>query len=88
MGCLCGNSVSMNDTGEDNEFRTAIRILADRVGNLVQQRAELMERCTVAETDQAHLNKEFENQTEMLKTLYSKRKSDKQVGFLLNNSLM
>jgi autophagy-related protein 11 len=74
------SSVSMNDTGEDNEFRTAIRILADRVGNLVQQRAELMERCTVAETNQAHLNKEFENQTEMLKTLYSKRKSDKQAS--------
>ncbi len=73
------NSASTSDGGEDTEFRTAVRILADRVANLVQQRAELLERCSVAEANQAHLNKELEKQTEILKTLYSKRNSDKQV---------
>lgn len=73
------SSANVNDGSEDGEFRNAIRVLADRVGNLVQQRGELLERCTIAETNQAHLKKDLENQAELLKNLYSKRKFDKQV---------
>lgn len=71
--------MNLNDGSEDGEFRNAIRVLADRVGHLVQQRAELVERCTIAEANQALLKKDLENQAELLKGLYSKRKFDKQV---------
>lgn len=74
------SSANVNDGSEDGEFRNAIRVLADRVGNLVQQRGELLERCTIAETNQAHLKKDLENQAELLKNLYSKRKFDKQAS--------
>lgn len=76
---LGSSSVNVNDGSEDSEFRNAIRVLADRVGNLAQQRAELLERCNIAETNQAHLKRDLENQAELLKSLYSKRKFDKQV---------
>lgn len=78
------SSANVNDGSEDGEFRNAIRMLADRVGNLVQQRAELLERCTIAETNQAHLKKDLENQAVLLKSLYSKRKFDKQVQLAIN----
>lgn len=71
--------MNLNDGSEDSEFRNAIRVLADRVGHLVQQRAELVERCTIAEANQTLLKKDLENQAELLKSLYSKRKFDKQV---------
>ncbi|XP_024403661.1 autophagy-related protein 11 [Physcomitrium patens] len=74
------SSVNVNDGSEDSEFRNAIRVLADRVGNLAQQRAELLERCNIAETNQAHLKRDLENQAELLKSLYSKRKFDKQAS--------
>lgn len=69
----------MNDGGDDSQFRHAIKVLAERVGNLAQQRAELLERCTVAETNQALLKKDLENQAEVMKNMYAKRKFDKQV---------
>lgn len=76
------NSVNINDASEDGEFRNAIRVLAERVGNLAQQRGELLERCTIAEANQSHLSKDLENQSELLRSLYSKRKSDKQVEII------
>ncbi|KAJ7550899.1 hypothetical protein O6H91_07G123700 [Diphasiastrum complanatum] len=76
------NSSSISDAGEDvgYEFRAAIRILSERVGALVQQRTELLERCTKAEAVQNHLSKELENKTEMLKNMYAKRQQEKQAS--------
>lgn len=74
-----GSSVNVNDGSEDSQFRHAIKVLAERVGNLAQQRTELLERCTMAEANQAHLKKDLENQAEIMKNLYVKRKFDKQV---------
>jgi hypothetical protein len=78
-GVCGGSSVNVNDGSEDSEFRHAIKVLAERVGNLAQQRGELLERCTMAEGNQAQLKKELENQAEIVKSLYAKRKFDKQV---------
>jgi hypothetical protein len=74
------SSVNVNDGGDDSQFRHAIKVLAERVGNLAQQRAELLERCTVAETNQALLKKDLENQAEVMKNMYAKRKFDKQAS--------
>ncbi|KAJ7561098.1 hypothetical protein O6H91_03G013900 [Diphasiastrum complanatum] len=59
-------------------FSDSLRVLAERVGELVQQRARLLERCTKAEAAQCHLSKELESKIDMLKSLYTKRKLEKQ----------
>ncbi|KAL3687625.1 hypothetical protein R1sor_013934 [Riccia sorocarpa] len=60
-----------NDSGEDVEFRNSIKTLAEKVGILAQQRAELLERCTLAENNQNHLTKTLEE-------LKKKRQMEKQ----------
>lgn len=67
---------SVSDAGEDGvEFRASIRVLADRVG-------ALLERCNVAEAARSHLAKELEEKSELLKNFYAKRKAEKQVLLL------
>uniref|UniRef100_A0A0D6QTZ9 Ubiquitin-like domain-containing protein n=1 Tax=Araucaria cunninghamii TaxID=56994 RepID=A0A0D6QTZ9_ARACU len=75
-------SSAANETGEDgcSEFRVCIKILAEKVGILAQQRADLMERCTRAEAAQNHLSKELESNTELVKILHAKHKMEKQVN--------
>lgn len=75
-------SSAVNESGDDGsaEFRACIRVLAEKVGFLAQQRADLMERLSRAEVLQNHLSKELEGNKELIKSLYAKRKIDKQVN--------
>eukprot|EP00249_Psilotum_nudum_P024904 c29319_g1_i2 orf=674-3847(+) len=74
-------SLGSSDNVEDwnAEFRSCLKVLAERVGWLAQQRAELLDRCTRAEAAQSQLAKELDGKTELLKNLYAKHKVDKQV---------
>ncbi|KAH9304596.1 hypothetical protein KI387_009000, partial [Taxus chinensis] len=75
-------SSAVNESGDDGcgEFRTCIRVLAEKVGVLAQQRADVMERCTRAEASQNHLSKELESNSELVKNLYAKHKMERQVN--------
>ncbi|KAL2629619.1 hypothetical protein R1flu_014305 [Riccia fluitans] len=64
---------SMNDSGDDVDFRNSIKTLAEKVGILAQQRVELLERCTIAENNQNHL-------TKTLDELKKKRQIEKQAS--------
>ncbi|XP_077238166.1 autophagy-related protein 11-like [Tasmannia lanceolata] len=74
---------SVNNENEDNgtaEFGTSMRVLADKVGFLSRQRADLLERCSKLETAHAHLAEELEEKKELVKTLYAKHQFEKQVS--------
>ncbi|GLJ27681.1 hypothetical protein SUGI_0543440 [Cryptomeria japonica] len=75
-------SSTVSESGDDGcaEFRTCIRALAEKVGFLAQQRADLMERLSRAEASQNHLSRELESKMELVKSLYAKRTMDKQVS--------
>ncbi|BBN09232.1 autophagy-related protein 11 [Marchantia polymorpha subsp. ruderalis] len=66
------SSPSASDAGED-DFRNAIKTLAEKVGVLAQQRAELLERCKIAENNQNHM-------TKTLDELKKKRQMEKQAS--------
>ncbi|KAD6794964.1 hypothetical protein R6Q59_021129 [Mikania micrantha] len=73
---------SANENGDDgfNEFRECVRVLADKVGMLTRQRAELIDRYTKAETSHEKLTKDLEEKKETVNTLYMKLQSEKQVN--------
>ncbi|KAK1414030.1 hypothetical protein QVD17_29768 [Tagetes erecta] len=73
---------SANDNGDDgiNEFRDCVRVLAEKVGVLTRQRAELIDRYTKAETSHEQLTKELEEKKDLVNTLYTKLQTEKQVN--------
>ncbi|KAH9304595.1 hypothetical protein KI387_008999 [Taxus chinensis] len=75
-------SSAVNESGDDGcgEFQACIRVLAEKVGVLAQQRADVMERCTRAEASHNHLSKELESNSELVKNLYAKHKMERQVN--------
>ncbi|MCO5597104.1 hypothetical protein L7F22_051178 [Adiantum nelumboides] len=75
-------SLASNEGGDDGtaDFCVCVRGLAERVGKLAQQQADLLERCTLVETSKGRLATELESKVEMLKNQYAKRKLDKQVN--------
>lgn len=77
---------SANDNGDDgiNEFRECVRMLAEKVGVLTSQRAELIERYKKTEASHEQRTKELEEQKDLVNTLYAKLQSEKQVYFISN----
>ncbi|XP_042487340.1 autophagy-related protein 11-like [Macadamia integrifolia] len=73
---------SVNDIEDDCtvDFRTCIRVLADRVGFLSRHRAELLDRCAKAEVAHGLLTKELEERKELVKSLYAKHQLEKQAN--------
>lgn len=63
------------------EFRECVRVLAEKVGVLTRQRAELIDRYTKAEASHEELTKELNEKKELVNTLYVKLQSEKQVSF-------
>ncbi|XP_077215003.1 autophagy-like protein [Tasmannia lanceolata] len=72
--------VNENEDDSTAEFRTCIRVLADKVGFLSRQRSELLERCSRIDAAQGHLVKELEEKKELVKSLYAKHQLEKQVN--------
>ncbi|RVW21874.1 Autophagy-related protein 11 [Vitis vinifera] len=74
---------SIHDNEDDGivEFRQCIRTLADKVGILSRQRAELLDRSSKFEAGNKQLMKELEEKKELVKTLYTKHQLDKQVNY-------
>eukprot|EP00245_Coleochaete_scutata_P018786 TRINITY_DN994_c0_g1_i1.p1 TRINITY_DN994_c0_g1~~TRINITY_DN994_c0_g1_i1.p1 ORF type:complete len:322 (+),score=54.58 TRINITY_DN994_c0_g1_i1:53-967(+) len=63
-------SDAVEDNGENLDwFRTAVQSLAEKVGVLVTQRAELLELCNAAESQKAMLKRQLDNTAEMKKAL-------------------
>ncbi|KNA21628.1 hypothetical protein SOVF_041340 isoform B [Spinacia oleracea] len=80
---LAQSLVSSTSDGEDDgnvEFRTCIRVLADKVGILSRQRAELLDRYSKAEAANKQLSKDLEERKELVKTLYTKHQLEKQAN--------
>ncbi|KAI3803102.1 hypothetical protein L1987_31251 [Smallanthus sonchifolius] len=73
---------SANENGDDgiNEFHECVHVLAEKVGLLTRQRAELIDRYTKAETSHEQLTKDLEEKKELVNTLYMKLQSEKQVN--------
>ncbi|CAI9265753.1 unnamed protein product [Lactuca saligna] len=71
-----------NENSDDGvaEFRECVRVLAEKVGVLTRQRAELIERYTKAEASHEELTKELNEKKELINTLYVKLQSEKQVN--------
>ncbi|XP_043706012.1 autophagy-related protein 11-like [Telopea speciosissima] len=74
------NSVTDNEDDFTAEFRTCIRVLADKVGFLSRHRAELLDSCSRAEVAHGHLTKELEEKKELVKSLYAKHQLEKQAN--------
>ncbi|XP_042485173.1 autophagy-related protein 11-like [Macadamia integrifolia] len=74
------NSVTDNEDDFTAEFRTCIRVLADKVGFLSRHRAELLDGCSRAEVAHGHLAKELEEKKELVKSLYAKHQLEKQAN--------
>ncbi|CAI9098723.1 OLC1v1035416C1 [Oldenlandia corymbosa var. corymbosa] len=74
------NSVNENENDDTANFHECVRVLADRVGILLRQRAELHERCSKAESKNGQLAKELEEKKELVNTLYIKHQHEKQAN--------
>ncbi|XP_022937559.1 autophagy-related protein 11 [Cucurbita moschata] len=74
------NSVSDNENDGTNEFRQCIWAIAERVGILVKEREELLEKYPKLEAANEQLVKELEEKEELVKTLYSKHQLEKQAN--------
>lgn len=77
---LSSSTIDENEDDGTAEFRACIRVLAEKVVYLAQQRVELLDRCTRAEAAQGHLSKELESKTELIKNLYAKHKMERLVN--------
>ncbi|KAL4589931.1 hypothetical protein LXL04_002843 [Taraxacum kok-saghyz] len=71
---------SANDDDGSAEFRECVRGLAEKVGVLTRQRAELIDRYTKAESSHEQLAKELDEKKDLVNTLYVKLQSEKQVN--------
>lgn len=78
---LIFSSIHENEDDGIVEFRQCIRTLADKVGILSRQRAELLDRSSKLEAGNKQLMKELEEKKELVKTLYTKHQIDKQVNY-------
>ncbi|KAL8152483.1 hypothetical protein V2J09_010243 [Rumex salicifolius] len=74
------NLVNENKDDFTIDFRACVRVLAERVGILSRQRAELLERCSKAESGNKLLTKEVEEHKDLVKTLYTKHQVEKQAN--------
>ncbi|XP_073067052.1 autophagy-related protein 11-like [Primulina eburnea] len=74
------SSANKSDDDSTAEFRECIRILADKVGVLSRQRAELLNRYSKTEAANEQLNKELEEKKELVNTLYTKHQLEKQAN--------
>lgn len=78
---ICFSSISDNEDDGALEFRKCIRVLADRVGMLSRLREELLDKYPKVEAVNEQLRKELEEKKELVKTLYTKHRLEKQVTF-------
>lgn len=74
-------SSSVSDSEDDGtvEFHSCMKVLAEKVGILSRQRAELLDKCSKAEATTKQLSKDLEERKELVKTLYTKHQLEKQV---------
>ncbi|GER46965.1 hypothetical protein STAS_24036 [Striga asiatica] len=71
---------SVADGSEDDgtaEFRECLCVLADKVGVLLRQRAELLDRHSKIEAANEQLSKELDEKSELVNTLYFKHQLEK-----------
>ncbi|KAK6136259.1 hypothetical protein DH2020_029990 [Rehmannia glutinosa] len=71
-----------NESNDDStaEFRECLRVLADKVGVLSRQRAELLDRQSKTEAAYEQLSKELGEKKELVNTLYMKHQLEKQAN--------
>ncbi|CAA0814693.1 Unknown protein [Striga hermonthica] len=71
-----------NESEDDGtaEFRECLRVLADKVGAISRQRAELLDRQSKAEAANEQLSKELAEKSELVNTLYMKHQQEKQAN--------
>ncbi|KAK6135636.1 hypothetical protein DH2020_030621 [Rehmannia glutinosa] len=71
-----------NESNDDStaEFRECLRVLADKVGVLSRQRAELLDRQSKTEAANEQLSKELGEKKELVNTLYMKHQLEKQAN--------
>ncbi|KAI3444054.1 hypothetical protein Pfo_000719 [Paulownia fortunei] len=75
-----GSVANESDDDGTADFRECLRVLADKVGILSRQRAELLDRHSKAEAANEQLSKELEEKKELVNTLYMKHQLEKQVN--------
>lgn len=78
---ICFSSISDNEDDGALEFRKCMRVLADRVGMLSRLREELLDKYPKVEAANEQLRKELEEKKELVKTLYTKHRLEKQVTY-------
>ncbi|GER39508.1 hypothetical protein STAS_16125 [Striga asiatica] len=71
-----------NESEDDGtaEFRECLRVLAEKVGALSRQRAELLDRQSKAEAANEQLSKELAEKSDLVNTLYMKHQQEKQAN--------
>ncbi|KAL1548922.1 autophagy-related protein 11-like isoform X1 [Salvia divinorum] len=74
------NVSSENDDDGTAEFRDCMRVLADKVGALSRQRAEVFDRHSKIEAVCEKLTKELEEKKELVNSLYMKHQLEKQAN--------
>ncbi|CAK9172054.1 unnamed protein product [Ilex paraguariensis] len=74
------NSINDNEDDGTAEFCECIRVLADKVGVLSRQRAELLDRYPKVEAANEQITKELEEKKELVKSLYIKHQLEKQAN--------
>ncbi|KAG5413085.1 hypothetical protein IGI04_000652 [Brassica rapa subsp. trilocularis] len=74
------NSINDNEDDGTVEFRKCIRVLADKVSYLSQNREELFEKCRNLESTSEETIKELKEKKELVKTLYTKHQLGKQAN--------
>ncbi|KAL9271465.1 Autophagy-related protein [Drosera capensis] len=74
------NSVNENEDNGAAEFRACIKVLADKVGILSRQRAELHDKCTKAEAANLLLKKKLEESDKEVQSWYNKQLIEKQAN--------
>ncbi|XP_013730763.1 autophagy-related protein 11 isoform X2 [Brassica napus] len=74
------NSINDNEDDGTVEFRKCIRVLADKVSYLSQNREELFEKCRNLEATSEQTIKDLKEKRELVKTLYTKHQLGKQAN--------
>ncbi|GAB2291534.1 hypothetical protein Dimus_025787 [Dionaea muscipula] len=74
------NSVNDNEDNGSAEFRACIKVLADKVGTLSRQRAELHDKYTKAEGANMLLKKKLEESDKEVQSWYNKQQLEKQAN--------
>ncbi|KAK6156658.1 hypothetical protein DH2020_010906 [Rehmannia glutinosa] len=75
-----GSAANESDDDSTAEFRECLRVLADKVGVLSRQRAELLDRQSKTEAANEQLSKELGEKKELVNTLYMKHQLEKQAN--------